>query len=141
MASEIRLTVSEPKAWITDIQQIGHSYHEKLLALLSNDITPEKTDAARKTLAPKNWLATINKIVTIFTLSVGVLLLAGFFTRVAATAGVLFLLSVIAGQPPWVAGAAPIHYQLVELLALALVGVVGAGRWGRSRLFLLRFFQ
>jgi uncharacterized membrane protein YphA (DoxX/SURF4 family) len=44
--------------------------------------------------------------VTVLTIGVGICLLAGFFTRLAAVAGALFLLSVIASQPPWVTGAA-----------------------------------
>ena len=56
----------------------------------------------------------MNWIVTILTIGVGVCLLLGFFTRLASLAGALFLLGVIATQPPWVADAAPTINQIIE---------------------------
>jgi uncharacterized membrane protein YphA (DoxX/SURF4 family) len=55
----------------------------------------------------------------------------GLFTRVAAVVGALFLLSVMASQPPWVAGANAMffYYQLVEFAALIYLAAIGAGQW------------
>jgi hypothetical protein len=47
----------------------------------------------------------------------------------AAVVGALFLLSVIAAQPPWVTGASPTYYQTVECAALLVLAGTGAGRW------------
>ena len=63
------------------------------------------------------------------TVTVGICLLVGSLTRLAALAGALFLLSVIASQPPWVTGAAPTYYQMVELAGLLVLAGTGAGRW------------
>jgi hypothetical protein len=38
-------------------------------------------------------------------------------------------LSVIASQPPWVTGAAPTYYQIVEFAGLLVLAGTGAGRW------------
>ena len=65
-----------------------------------------------------------------FTLAVGVLLVLGLFTRVAAVGGSLFLLSVVASQPMYEPTAADTNYQIVLLLGLLVVAAVGAGRWG-----------
>ena len=71
-----------------------------------------------------------------FTFGVGVLLVLGLFTRVAAVAGSAFLVSVVASQPPFVPSATDTNYQIVLLLGLLVVAAVGAGRWGGLDFFL-----
>lgn len=71
-----------------------------------------------------------------FTFTVGVLLVLGLFTRVAAIGGAIFLTSVIATQPPWIVAAADTNYQIVLLLGLLVCAAVGAGRWGGLDFFL-----
>jgi hypothetical protein len=44
-------------------------------------------------------------------------------------AGALFLLAVIAAQPPWATGAEPTIYQTLELAGLLVLAGTGAGRW------------
>ena len=66
---------------------------------------------------------------TVLTISVGVCLLLGFLTRVASLAGALFLISVIASQPPWISDAAPTMPQVIELAGLLVLAATGAGRW------------
>ena len=66
---------------------------------------------------------------TVLTIGVGICLLLGFFTRLASVAGAVFLLAVIATQPPWVADATPTIYQTVELAGLLVLAGTGAGRW------------
>lgn len=65
-----------------------------------------------------------------FDTTIGVLLILGLFTRVAATAAGLFLLSVCLSQFPGTPGAVPIYYQGVEMLALFALAAIGAGRFG-----------
>ena len=78
----------------------------------------------------------VDTIVKFTVLTVGILLLAGLFTRFAAIVGAGFLLSVIATQPPWVAGAADTTYQIVEFLALLVLAAMAAGRVGGLDYFL-----
>ncbi len=70
----------------------------------------------------------IDRIIPYFDLTVGICLILGLFTPIAAWAGVAFLASVLATQPPWFADAAPTYYQTIEALALAVVATAGAGR-------------
>jgi hypothetical protein len=41
----------------------------------------------------------------------------------------MFLLSIIATQPPWLPTAEPTIYQTVELAGLLVLAGTGAGRW------------
>jgi uncharacterized membrane protein YphA (DoxX/SURF4 family) len=80
--------------------------------------------------------ALADRVLPWFTFLVGVLLVLGLFTRVAALGGAAFLLSVIATQPPWIAAAADTNYQIVLLLGLLVCAAIGAGRWGGLDFFL-----
>lgn len=85
---------------------------------------------------PASKLKLINRIIPWFDLTVGVLLLIGLFTRLAASAGAAFLASVIATQPPWISGAKPVYYETIEMLALVLLAAIAAGRIGGLDYFL-----
>ena len=71
----------------------------------------------------------VDRFIPYFDLAVGICLVLGLFTRPAAIAGGLFLLSVCASQWPGAEGAAPIYYQAVEAVALFALAAVGAGRF------------
>lgn len=124
-------TNSPPYTWIADIQTFETTYIDELRNLLKDEeaLSDEDRDAINAALAGDDRLPLINQAVTWVVLGVGVLLLAGFFTRIASLVGGLFLLSVVATQPPWVAGADPVYYQVVELMALGVLFATGAGRW------------
>jgi uncharacterized membrane protein YphA (DoxX/SURF4 family) len=122
-------TSRDPLPWVRQVETFERDYLSDLRAILrGNEAT---ADAADKALAPSHEreMRTINLAVTILTLSVGICLLLGLFTRLAAVVGALFLLSVIASQPPWVNGASPTYYQTVECAALFVLAGTGAGRW------------
>lgn len=70
----------------------------------------------------------IDEVIPWFDLVVGICLVVGLFTRTACVLGGLFLASVCASQWPGYAGAAPIYYQSVEMLALFALAAVGAGK-------------
>jgi uncharacterized membrane protein YphA (DoxX/SURF4 family) len=71
----------------------------------------------------------VNSTAMIVTIGVGLCLIFGLFTRLAAIVGALFLFGVIASQPFWITGAAPTMNQCVELAALLVLAGAGAGRW------------
>jgi uncharacterized membrane protein YphA (DoxX/SURF4 family) len=126
-------TTATPQPWLAQVDQLQSSF----IADLRESLTPEqRADAATATsmenalAGPQGaTLAHISFAATVLTLAVGICLLLGLFTRLAALAGALFLLSVIATQPPWVAGAEPTIYQTVELAGLLVLAGTGAGRW------------
>lgn len=125
-----------PRPWVADIQSEEHLLYDDLRSL----VTEEQRESAslQKSLAaafyPPTQLDTIDWAVTCLTLGVGVCLILGLFTRLAAIAGGGFLLSVMATQPPWADGVLGIvaqlfAYQGIEFVAMLLLAAIGAGRW------------
>jgi uncharacterized membrane protein YphA (DoxX/SURF4 family) len=72
---------------------------------------------------------TIDIIIRYFDITVGVLLICGLFTRLAATAGGLFLVSICLSQWPWSPGAVPAWYQFIEALAMGVLATTAAGHF------------
>ena len=72
----------------------------------------------------------VNKVIPWFDITVGVLLILGLFSRWASLAAAAFLFSVLLTQPFWVPGAAPTHYQAIEMVACLVLFAVHAGRFG-----------
>ena len=126
-------TGSEPRQWVASVKAFDQDFAADLRALLTSEQLSSGTNAAADqaltTPEAKN-LHRMNLAVTCLTLGVGVCLLAGLFTRLASVAGAAFLLTVMATQPPWVAGAQTtyFYYQLVELAALLFLAASAAGR-------------
>ncbi len=71
----------------------------------------------------------VDKIVPFFDMSVGILLIIGLLTPVAAWAGALFLVSVVLSQMPGFPGTQPTYFQAVECLALIVLATTDAGRY------------
>lgn len=108
--------------------------HKSLETDLNNLATPEQRQdhgriAIGKVGARPMDSEMVDKIIPWFDTIVGLLLILGLFTRVAGTAGGLFLASVCASQWPGSPGAAPIYYQSVEMLAMFVLASMGAGYW------------
>jgi uncharacterized membrane protein YphA (DoxX/SURF4 family) len=72
---------------------------------------------------------TVDKIIPIFDMSVGILLILGLLTPVASIAAALFLLSVVLSQMPGYPGTQPTYFQAVECLALLVLAGTDAGRY------------
>ncbi|MEZ6095730.1 MAG: DoxX family protein [Pirellulaceae bacterium] len=71
----------------------------------------------------------IDRIVPWFDFMVGISLILGLFSRYTSLLAGLFLLAIIATQPPWIANATPTFNQMVEMFSLFVLSVVGAGRF------------
>lgn len=103
------------------IDQMWKNYEAELLALA----TPEQRSLGPVTLGRpgRRFMdsKTIDRWIPYFDLTIGLLLMLGLFTRVAATVGAVFLLSVIASQWPGSPGAVPAWPQFVEALGLLVV--------------------
>ncbi len=138
IAMKKRETGGKPGSWIADIRGMEQAYRDQLRGLLSEDATDAQRTTVTKSLAGNQWPNTISLIVTWMTFSVGCLLLAGLFTRLASLVGAMFLLSVLISQPPWVAGAEQMFfpYQLVEFTALIVLIATAAGRYGGLDFFI-----
>lgn len=83
-------------------------------------------------------LAKFDTFLTYSLIAIGVCLMAGLLTRLAALGGVFFLLSVIGTQPPWIPDATPMYEQWVQLLGLLVIATTASGRWLGLDYFLYR---
>ena len=124
---------SKAASWRDQVRAFDEQLHGDLSAVLTPEqrTQPATVAAAEGAMADKNQhnLDTVNVVTTAVTIGVGVCLIFGFFTRLAAIVGALFLFGVIASQPFWISGTAPTMNQCVELAALLVLAGTGAGRW------------
>ncbi|MCG8448546.1 MAG: hypothetical protein MI725_03070 [Pirellulales bacterium] len=117
-------TSSTGSTLVSEVRGIQHGLQNDLRGLLTPDQRNNDAlaDAVEAVLVDQKErrLQWLNVGVTALIISVGACLLLGLFTRLAAVGGVLFLLSVMVTQLPWVEGAKAdfFYYQLVECAAL-----------------------
>ncbi len=71
----------------------------------------------------------IDKIIPIFDMSVGILLMLGLLTPLAGLAAGLFLASVVLTQFPGSHGSVPTYYQAIEMLGCFFLAFSDAGRY------------
>lgn len=89
------------------------------------------------------WIDTsvIDGLLPYFDMTVGILLLFGLFTPVAALAAAGFLGSVVLSQYPPATGPTSSIYQLIECLACFVLASTGAGRFAGLDFFLHMFVR
>lgn len=139
----------EAEKWIKDIEAQEKSFHNSLYSLL----TEQQKEKGR---VPKSWnilrwdrMDQINFAVTYGLTAIGICLMLGFFTPLAALGGAAFMCFVVMTQPafptifphdpPVVGHALLINKDFVEMVALLVVSAASAGRWGGLDFFLYRF--
>jgi uncharacterized membrane protein YphA (DoxX/SURF4 family) len=133
IATKAAETKTTPAAWLNEVQETRAAFRDDLRDIL----TAEQREMATTTTAfekaltdsREEWLRIVNLTVTGLTLGVGICLLLGFFTRLASIVGALFLLMVIASQPPWLAESLPTMPNYIEFAGLLVLAGTGAGRW------------
>ncbi|MFN3190840.1 MAG: hypothetical protein ACE361_09990 [Aureliella sp.] len=70
-----------------------------------------------------------DKVIPIFDMAVGILLMIGLLTPLAAWAAALFLISVVLSQMPGFPGTDPTYFQAVEAIACITLATCDAGRY------------
>ena len=133
VAQKLAETNRTPLKWVAVVRQYDQEFANELHGLLTEEQSASTVGGqalAALTDPKQTQLRWMNLAVTGLTIGVGCCLLLGLFTRLASVVGALFLLSVMATQPPWVVGANTefFSYQLVELSALLFLAAVSAGR-------------
>ena len=81
---------------------------------------------------PRNQLidtSILNRVVPYFDMTIGVCLMFGLFTPVAALAAAGFLGSVFLSQFPPATGPGSTNYQLIECMACLVIAATGCGRY------------
>jgi len=135
VAKKRRELASQAAGWMTSAQAIGH----KLVAAWDAQL-PD--DGARRTAAAaagpsELWKA--DRFVSWSLVTIGACLVIGLLTKFNAMGAACFLVSVIATQPFWVAGAQPTYNQWVELAALLAIAALPTGGWSGLDFFLRRW--
>ena len=83
----------------------------------------------------------IDKIIPIFDMSVGILLMLGLLTPLAGLAAGIFLASVVLTQFPGSYGSQPTYYQAIEMLACFFLAFADAGRYAGLDFFPWSFWN
>ncbi len=138
-------TASLPRAWVNQVRDVEAQYVADLREILNteqraDDATSSAVESAVTSDQAKR-LHMVNIGATILTIGVGICLLLGFLTRIAAVVGAIFLLGVIVSQPPWLSDAAPTMSHIIEFTALAVLAGTGAGRWAGLDYFTYSLFH
>jgi uncharacterized membrane protein YphA (DoxX/SURF4 family) len=131
---------AEKGPWLAQVEKLWTGYEKALNAIA----TPEQLERGEARL-PKpavGWLDTnfIDWFVPKFDIVVGILLLLGLFTRVAALAGAGFLFSIVLTQWPGAPGAEPVYYQVIEMLGMLVLAAVAAGQYAGLDFILYRMW-
>jgi uncharacterized membrane protein YphA (DoxX/SURF4 family) len=140
---------AEAGKWIKDLDAQESAFKNSLYALL--DRQQQEEGRVPGSWNPLRWnrMEQINFAVTYGLTAIGVCLMLGFFTPLAALGGAGFMCFVVMTQPafpgiyppdPAVVGhALLVNKDFVEMLALLVVSATAAGRWGGLDFFLNRW--
>jgi uncharacterized membrane protein YphA (DoxX/SURF4 family) len=124
-------TGSNPSDWRADVAALEADYQRAL--------RDTATDDERKLGLPTAATTSFDKInagIVWLLMIAGGCLLIGLFTRLSAVALAIFLISIIASQPPWIAGTIPTYDQVVECIALLVLATTPVGRWAGLDFFI-----
>ena len=141
----------EADLWIKEIEDREKSCKNALFELMDQQ-QREKIDSM-----PANWkiwqwgrIEQINFAVTYGLTAIGLCLMLGLFTRLAALGGAAFMCFVVMTHPAWptiyppdpaiVGHALLINKDLIEMVALLVIATTAAGRWGGLDFFVHRWF-
>ena len=140
----------EADGWIKEIEAQEKAYKSSLYSLLNDD-------QKARGLVPRTWniltwsrVDQINFAVTYALTAIGLCLMLGLCSRLAALGGAAFMCFVVMTQPafptiyppdPAVVGhALLINKDFIELMALLVIASVPAGRWAGLDFILHRIF-
>jgi uncharacterized membrane protein YphA (DoxX/SURF4 family) len=116
--------------WVAQVKDLEVAFHNEVGRELATDGEPVMLPP------PHDRLSQIDRIIPYWHLAIGVGLILGLFSRVAGAAAALFLVMVLATQPPWVAGAADTYYQVVEFCGCLVLATIPTGRFAGLDFFI-----
>jgi uncharacterized membrane protein YphA (DoxX/SURF4 family) len=142
---EMQKLRGEAKIWLAELDNRGHVYRRALQALVEPKDAIDKDPKAE--FQPPRWnpldwsrLEQINFAVTYGLTAIGLCLVLGLCTRLAALGGAVFTCFVVMTQPAWpgiyppdpavVGHALLVNKDFIEMLSLLVVASTAVGRWG-----------
>jgi uncharacterized membrane protein YphA (DoxX/SURF4 family) len=138
----------EADKWIKDLEDQEKAFKNSLNSLL--DKQQEQAGRVPASWNPFRWdrVEQINFAVTYSLTAIGLCLMLGFFTPLAALGGAAFMCFVVMTQPafpgiyppdpPMIGHALLVNKDFVEMVALLVVAATCCGRWGGLDYFLDR---
>jgi uncharacterized membrane protein YphA (DoxX/SURF4 family) len=117
--------------WMKDAEGIGTKLSAAWDAQIGSDVDRRRAAATEPTPL---WKA--DRFVSWSLVTIGACLVLGVAVKFNAMGAALFLASVLASQPFWVAGAQPTYNQWVELAALLVIAALPSGGWSGLDYFL-----
>ncbi len=139
----------EADQWIKDVEAQETAFQNSLYSLL--DEQEREKGPVPASWNPFRWgrMEQINFAVTYGLTAIGLCLILGFCTPLAALGGAAFMCFVVMTQPAWptiyppdphiVGHALLVNKDFVEMIALLVVAATAAGRWGGLDYFLYNF--
>ncbi len=139
----------EANGWLSDLDAMGEEYQLALWDVLDEDQRARgpiraplsEADALPIALPMANtWSGLLDFGVTYGLAAIGLCLMLGFCSRLAALGGAAFLFSVVLVQMPWptvyppppevVGHALLVDKNFVEMVAMVVLATTAVGRWG-----------
>ncbi len=140
---------AEVNGWLSDLEGMGEEYRLALWEILNEDQKargPIRAPISRADALPVElpvavtWSGLLDFAVTYGLSAIGLCLILGFCTRLAALGGAAFLFTVVLVQMPWptvyppppevVGHALLVDKNFVEMVAMLLLAATAVGRWG-----------
>ncbi len=127
------------QTWKQEVLSIWDSLEQQINALALDAQAEKNSVLLHRPFDQENSaLRVINRVIPWFDTVIGVLLILGLFSRLSAAAAAIFLISVIATQPPLFPGSLPTYFYFIELAACLVIFATAAGRFGGLDFFLSR---
>lgn len=139
----------EANGWLSHVEKMEKDYRNALWTLLSDD--QRALGPVPASWNPLRWsrIEQINFAVTYGLTAIGLCLVLGLCTRLAAIGGGMFMFFVVLTQPAWpliyppdppvVGHALLVNKDFVEMLALFTVATTAVGRWGGLDFFVWNY--
>ncbi len=118
------------KPTMASIEAVWNQYESRLNGL-ATPAQRKSVGAFRFSKPGEHMLSTsvVDKIIPIFDMVIGILLIIGLLTPLASIVGALFLFSIVLTQMPGYPGTTPTYNQAIEGLALLALAATDAGRY------------
>jgi uncharacterized membrane protein YphA (DoxX/SURF4 family) len=141
---------SRVKGWLSELDGMTGDFKRGLWQLLDED--QRALGYPTSGWNPLEWsrVEQLNFAVTYALTAIGLCLMVGFFTPLAALGGAAFMAFVVATQPSWptiyppapgvVGHALLINKDFIEMVALLTLATTAAGRWGGLDFYVHRWF-
>lgn len=147
---------AEANQWLGELDQMGSGLQSAFGRVFAPELsgTPEKLYTQPEMAIIPNPIASsqiklLDLSVTYGLTAIGLCLMLGFCTRLAALGAVAFLINVVLSQFPWPGVYPPtpsqignfliVNKDMVELIACLVIASLPAGRWGGLDFFLWNF--